>query len=246
MLPPPPTAASQGRATRHSSFTDNDPTPLASLRQRPEMTYFLADEGSLDAGHSPSLITSSKPRPHKRNLDVESLESTISSLTSQGSNDGDNQATKIVGTQETRKNNSSKHETVDMIPDASQFCSPSPKTSNITDGRDLSPAGIRLKESSRPVTPAYLHSPVLASTPGSLMSRRGSETDFMTDDAASQAIMSSGEEDAEEMNNNENPATSQLVMPSLSLPSRKPFTEKGKTLGRLKILIAGDSGKAHD
>jgi len=31
-------------------------------------------------------------------------------------------------------------------------------------------------------------------------------------------------------------------MPSIKMPSRRPFTETGKALGRLKVLIAGDSG----
>ncbi|KAL2155936.1 hypothetical protein VTH82DRAFT_678, partial [Thermothelomyces myriococcoides] len=34
----------------------------------------------------------------------------------------------------------------------------------------------------------------------------------------------------------------QLVMPSIKMPSRRPFTEDGKRMGRLKVLIAGDSG----
>ena len=34
----------------------------------------------------------------------------------------------------------------------------------------------------------------------------------------------------------------QLIMPQIIIPSRRPFTEKGKRIGRLKILIAGDSG----
>ncbi|KAL5612986.1 hypothetical protein BROUX41_003937 [Berkeleyomyces rouxiae] len=41
-------------------------------------------------------------------------------------------------------------------------------------------------------------------------------------------------------------AESQFIMPTLTLPSRKPFTEVGKTLGRIKILVAGasDTGKS--
>lgn len=34
----------------------------------------------------------------------------------------------------------------------------------------------------------------------------------------------------------------QLVMPSIRMPSRRPFTDDGKLMGRLKLLIAGDSG----
>ncbi|TGJ84638.1 hypothetical protein E0Z10_g4091 [Xylaria hypoxylon] len=38
----------------------------------------------------------------------------------------------------------------------------------------------------------------------------------------------------------------QLVMPSIMMPSRRPFTETGQHLGRLKILLAGDSGMLLD
>ncbi|PWW75326.1 hypothetical protein C7212DRAFT_297200 [Tuber magnatum] len=34
----------------------------------------------------------------------------------------------------------------------------------------------------------------------------------------------------------------QLIMPEITIPSRRPFTDKGKRTGKLKVLIAGDSG----
>lgn len=34
----------------------------------------------------------------------------------------------------------------------------------------------------------------------------------------------------------------QLIMPSIKMPSRRPFTDEGKRMGRLKVLVAGDSG----
>jgi hypothetical protein len=37
----------------------------------------------------------------------------------------------------------------------------------------------------------------------------------------------------------------QLIMPSLTMPDRRPFTERGKNMGRLKILVAGRKGKYH-
>ncbi|EGD97289.1 hypothetical protein TESG_04700 [Trichophyton tonsurans CBS 112818] len=37
-------------------------------------------------------------------------------------------------------------------------------------------------------------------------------------------------------------STSQLVMPSIKIPSRRPFTDRGKAIGRLKILLAGAPG----
>ena len=57
----------------------------------------------------------------------------------------------------------------------------------------------------------------------------------------SQAIASS-EEDEPEIQSNLRDSAPQLIMPSIKMPSRRPFTEQGKDVGRLKILIAGDSG----
>ncbi|EEH16161.2 hypothetical protein PABG_06248 [Paracoccidioides brasiliensis Pb03] len=37
-------------------------------------------------------------------------------------------------------------------------------------------------------------------------------------------------------------STPQLIMPSIQMPSRRPFTEKGKSIGKFKILIAGAAG----
>jgi hypothetical protein len=34
----------------------------------------------------------------------------------------------------------------------------------------------------------------------------------------------------------------QLIMPSIKMPSRRPFTDEGKRMARLKVLVAGDSG----
>lgn len=34
----------------------------------------------------------------------------------------------------------------------------------------------------------------------------------------------------------------QFIMPTINVPSRRPFTEAGKGLGRLKLLVAGKSG----
>ncbi|RVD87734.1 uncharacterized protein DFL_001946 [Arthrobotrys flagrans] len=36
--------------------------------------------------------------------------------------------------------------------------------------------------------------------------------------------------------------STQFIMPTIKMPSRRPFTSRGKEIGRLKILVAGDSG----
>lgn len=63
------------------------------------------------------------------------------------------------------------------------------------------------------------------------------------DEGGSQAIASSEDEEVEPPSQTSmQDSAPQLIMPSIKMPSRRPFTERGKNLGRLKVLIAGDSG----
>jgi len=90
-------------------------------------------------------------------------------------------------------------------------------------------------------------------------------------EVASQAVISGGEEEGEEEEEEESflgspPLSSsaspaprprekrktsstdimapppQFIMPTIKMPSRRPFTNRGRNVGRLKILVAGDSG----
>lgn len=81
--------------------------------------------------------------------------------------------------------------------------------------------------------------------------RLSDEEGSIIDDAASQALHSSSEDDdvfADETllasASETVPPSSipQLIMPSISMPTRRPFTEKGKRIPRLKIMVAGPSG----
>lgn len=84
----------------------------------------------------------------------------------------------------------------------------------------------------------------LPSSPKSTSTRslRHSDEDSM-DERGSQAILSSEDDEIEHPPEIQGTAP-QLIMPSIKMPSRRPFTERGKDIGRLKILIAGDSGTA--
>ena len=77
----------------------------------------------------------------------------------------------------------------------------------------------------------------------STRSFRPSDEESM-DEATSQAIISSGE-DENDYSSEIQDSSPQLIMPSIKMPSRRPFTDRGKEMGRLKIMIAGDSGKTH-
>jgi len=83
----------------------------------------------------------------------------------------------------------------------------------------------------------------LPSSPKSTSNRSFRHSDEeSTDEGASQAMVSSEEDDVEPQSEITD-SVPQLVMPSIKMPSRRPFTERGKGMGRLKVLIAGDSGK---
>lgn len=71
------------------------------------------------------------------------------------------------------------------------------------------------------------------------LSSRPSDDDSM-DEIGSQAIASS--EDEADVSPGLGDSAPQLIMPSIKMPSRRPFTIRGKEIGRLKILIAGDTG----
>ncbi|KIY03551.1 uncharacterized protein Z520_00242 [Fonsecaea multimorphosa CBS 102226] len=120
----------------------------------------------------------------------------------------------------------------------------------------------------RAVTPSPLPSRdiSLPGSPKSLASRKSEQTrssansddELLTnaDETGSQAILSSGDEDENEaragrvggvemlssMGGGVQDSQPELIMPSIKMPSRRPFTERGKRLGRFKIMVAGRKG----
>ncbi|KAI1326022.1 Poly(A) polymerase central domain-containing protein [Xylariaceae sp. FL0255] len=92
---------------------------------------------------------------------------------------------------------------------------------------------------SRPITPIMLDPSCAASAASSPSSRRNSLTASLSDIAVSMDADSTADLAATMLDSGSAP---QLIMPSIKMPSRRPFTATGKSLGRLKILVAGDSG----
>jgi hypothetical protein len=238
MRPLPGDEALAGRS-RSTSF-NNDATPLAPRSHAPQMTYFLADEKSLESSQSPSPTILPRSREHLKNSSygVESLETTISSL---ADNDDAEESVKRAG--HNWKNNLGQRMSRKSEEDLAGSVSPSLNSLDVS--RNVSPSFQRRGSQatiSRPFTPLSFGSPAPRSTMTSPGSRRNSDAGSFMDDSASQAIMSSGEEEETTPDMMDSGSAPQLVMPSIKMPSRRPFTEKGKNMGRLKILIAGDSG----
>jgi hypothetical protein len=88
----------------------------------------------------------------------------------------------------------------------------------------------------------------IPSTPSaiSLQSLKLSDDDSAMEESGSQAITSSGEEEGAEPTAQQSSMGSfpqpQLVMPSIQMPSRRPFTTKGKAMGKLRVMVAGETG----
>lgn len=82
------------------------------------------------------------------------------------------------------------------------------------------------------------------STPrtGSPKSFRLSDEEIsVASDTGSQAIAPSSGDEEDEVDEDEAvpAAMPQLVMPSIALPARRPFTERGRRMGRLKVMVVG-------
>ncbi|KAI8628575.1 hypothetical protein F5Y19DRAFT_436123 [Xylariaceae sp. FL1651] len=92
---------------------------------------------------------------------------------------------------------------------------------------------------SRPITPTMLGPPCTGSASSSPSSGRYSLTGSLSDQAVSYDEEFAGDPTSLLDSGGSAP---QLIMPSIKMPSRRPFTGTGRNLGRLKILLAGDSG----
>lgn len=100
---------------------------------------------------------------------------------------------------------------------------------------------------SRPLTPLNPDdAPSLPSSPKSISnySLRQIDDISIADDINNQAIGPADEDEGHYPSPRLGPnGASQLIMPSIKMPSRRPFTDRGKAMGRFKLLIAGASGK---
>ena len=98
------------------------------------------------------------------------------------------------------------------------------------------------------LTPLSFASPLLGSSapssPKSVSMRSFRPSDDDDFEAGSQAIASS-EDEAEALPialASRDATAQQLIMPSITMPSRRPFTARGKNMGRLKVLVVGAAG----
>lgn len=104
-----------------------------------------------------------------------------------------------------------------------------------------------LCQPSGPTPPSIVptQEPSLPSSPKSISSRsfQKSDDELTQDESGSQVIASSESEGGDdEQSQSIQDSAPQLIMPSIRMPSRRPFTPRGKQLGRFKLMVAGSKG----
>ncbi|KAK8034775.1 hypothetical protein PG993_009770 [Apiospora rasikravindrae] len=203
---------------RHRA-TDYPPRAMAAANN--QMSFFLADEATLDA----CLERPTIPRPR----DARKAHDSVAAVGRKDDREPD-----ISRYQEIPRQSAARDGGMASAP------SPVPRASVATH----SPASIRshdFQSLSRPMTPMTLGTSCAGSFISTPSSRRNSLSGSISE------IAVSSDEDDEPLRREissimDSGSAPQLVMPSIQMPSRRPFTEIGKSIGRLKVLVAGDSG----
>ncbi|KAK3301935.1 uncharacterized protein B0T15DRAFT_286947 [Chaetomium strumarium] len=233
-------------AHRRPCTSDPDGPSTFRLPAAPQMSYCFADESSIGSSSQPPPVALHRPKEHRTVPPPENAEPPKARGRSQYNLERDKEP---AGRPSSSKGpvEALRHDEYDSSRPISPFHRP-------TDTPNLS----------RPLTPVLLGASGAASVLSSVSSRRnslclsedlGSRPPSMRD-SGDVAVESEEEEEAaeeEEYQGGGDPGVGgssmadsgsapQLVMPSIKMPSRRPFTDEGKRMGRLKVLVAGDSG----
>lgn len=232
--------------SRKSSVAEHSAAHTSTAHTVPT-TFFLRSEEEIDQSLTDSTSSSSTSKQRDSTYGVQSLADTLETAFGDGNDTQEDPLKKGISGLKQK--------------DGEEISRPTSKNSdkvqdiqsNCLSSRDTSPRKRHVRQTSQqafatPVTPLNIESSVpdsvIPSTPKSvsMKSFRLSDEESGLDEAASQAIASSGEEEEEDTQTGGSSSFPQLVMPSIQMPSRRPFTTKGKNMGRLKVLIAGEAG----
>ncbi|KAI0598611.1 Septin-domain-containing protein [Biscogniauxia sp. FL1348] len=196
---------------------DYDSATLRASASNNHMSFFLADESSVES-HIEHGASASVPAHHKDSRKLVDA------------------AAHVLASRRDDRDHASRQSERDY---ASSY-SPSSRASVMT----YSPASLPSQahpHGSRPMTPIMLGPSCSASAMSSPSSRRNS----LVGSISEHAVTSDEDDDMllpEPSGMLHSGVAPQLVMPSIKMPSRRPFTDSGKNMGRLKVLLAGDSG----
>ncbi|CAI6335744.1 unnamed protein product [Periconia digitata] len=223
--------------SRKSSLAD--PPPIAG---HVPTAFYMKSEEEMEQSLAASRSSELTARQRSSNYGVQSLADTLEAAFGHEAR-SDDSTIDHVRASDAQANDSSR-----------QSLPTSPKISRReTENRPYPTRLLKQKPSnntlSNPLTPLHPDScspvptSVMSSTPRStsVQSLKLSDEEPGSDDVASQAVASS-EEDEDDVMPDSLDSFPQLVMPSIQMPSRRPFTDKGKAMGKLKLLVAGEAG----
>ncbi|KAF2234044.1 hypothetical protein EV356DRAFT_447313 [Viridothelium virens] len=216
-------------------------------------TFFLKREEDMNNTSSVEDVQAAETSPatvRDSSYGVQSLEDAIgSAFLENGEGEKDGHKGTVLGKRKSPKN--PVHPKI--IAAAQRIISPeSPRAASSLASSPSQNSGRRSSQISisQPLTPFRLSPTPGSGAPsspktGSLKSLKLSDDESAADDTESQAVESGNEDehDHNEENSLVQPAKApQLVMPSIKMPTRRPFTDRGKRIGKLKILVAGPAG----
>ncbi|KAK5094976.1 hypothetical protein LTS08_008372 [Lithohypha guttulata] len=200
------------RPRKHSTSIDRNSTPSGPT------TFFLTSESDLDRRAS---NVSTSP-------DSTRLRTTKDSATASSSRASPNR-TKYPQRDGSRRRSTIRPKSIEELrQEASRHQSLLPQPASGV----LTPAQPSSQEPSLPSSPKSMSTRSIAK----------SDEDLTPDESSSQAVESEEEDESESLDHPIENSAPQLIMPSIRMPSRRPFTERGKQMGKFKIMVAGSRG----
>ncbi|KAL5413904.1 hypothetical protein PMIN06_001519 [Paraphaeosphaeria minitans] len=220
--------------SRKSSFVDASGSSSGPSSYVPT-TFFMRTEEDMERSMQASRNTAAVNRQKESNFGVQSLPDTLEAAFASDTQIGDGRVDNTRAHTTQGKRNMLRASRDSSQPAGTEFesCKSSPPR---TSRRDVSSPS-----QSNPLSP--MPASALPSTPtsASLQSFKLSDEETESDEAISHAV-ASGHEDENDTTVDQSASFPQLVMPSIQMPSRRPFTTKGKAMGKLKVLVAGRAG----
>ncbi|KAL5373855.1 hypothetical protein DPSP01_012390 [Paraphaeosphaeria sporulosa] len=220
--------------SRKSSFVDASGLSGGPLSHVPT-TFFMRTEDDMEQSMQASRNTAAVKRQKESNFGVQSLADTLEaafgSETQAGDSRGDH--ARAQATQCKRNIMRASRDSSRATGTRSESCKTSPPRTNRRDRSTHS--------QSNPLSP--MPTSALPSTPtsASLQSVKLSDEETEPNEATSE-VVGSGHDAENATTVDQFSGFPQLVMPSIQMPSRRPFTTKGKAMGKLKVLVAGQAG----
>lgn len=209
-----------GRSRSSTSDNDDSIYSFHPPTSAPQMSYAIGDESAVDAALEQSLATLHRSQRESRKKHPAEKSEAASSMS---------------GSPPRRREASQARSITD--PESSRPVTP------LTYKPFGTPLTHAMASPIQPLTP-LLGASGPASALSSASSRRSSFVGPLSEDmdSAIQGSVAGDEAMGQESGMLDSGIAPQLVMPSIKMPSRRPFTETGKSMGRLKVMIAGGSG----